>query len=146
MPHPGEATGVREGVSPSWHIPCRGTWGESPGVKEGVKPHLPKNPARKTFSGAYAPEKLLWKKVNKILKQDCVFGVCVSTPLGRYRRASAPRELGAIAQAPFSGAYAEPFSGKPFQEASPPEKPSGKNSQGVKEGVKPHLPKNPREK
>jgi len=27
-----------------------------------------------------------------------------------------------------------------------PEKPSGKNSQGVKEGVKPHLPKNPREK
>jgi len=35
----------------------------------------------------------------------------------------------------------EAFSGKPFQEASPPENPSGKNSQGVKEGVEPHLPK-----
>ena len=38
------------------------------------------------------PEKFLWKKVNKILKQDCVFGVCVSTPLGRYRRAIAPSD------------------------------------------------------
>jgi len=68
-----------------------------------------------------------------------VFSGCAQTkPRGLGRRYPHPgislgRELGAIAQAPFSG--------KPFQEAEPPEKPSGKNSQGVKEGVKPHLPK-----
>ena len=33
----------------------------------------------------------------------------------------------------------EAFSGKPFQEASPPEKPSGKNSLGVREGAESHL-------
>ena len=31
----------------------------------------------------------------------------------------------------------EAFSGKPFQEASPPEKPSGKNIHGVREGQSP---------
>jgi len=38
------------------------------------------------------------------------------------RSISLGRELGAKAQAPFSG--------KPFQEVEPPEKPSGKNSHG----------------
>jgi len=57
MPHPGGATGVRDGTIslPEWDVHS--------GYAEGIS-------------------------------------------LGRYRRAKAPRELGAIAQAPFSGAYA----------------------------------------
>jgi len=45
----------------------------------------PKSVHGKPFQEAEPPEKLLWKKVNKILKQDCVFGVCVgeATGLGR---------------------------------------------------------------
>jgi hypothetical protein len=73
---------------------------------EGAEPHLPKKRSRKTFSGkpfqeasppekpsgknihgvregqSPSPEKLLWKKVNKILKQDCVFGVCADEVTG----------------------------------------------------------------
>ena len=45
--------------------------------------------AQAPFSGAYAPEKPARKKITST---GCTCGVCVSTPLGRYRRAIAPSD------------------------------------------------------
>ena len=71
-PHPGEATGVRDGTIslPDWDVHSGYTEGEATGVREGVEPHPGISLGRELgaiaqapFSGAYAPEKPARKKI-----------------------------------------------------------------------------------